>query len=150
MKQMWSKEEIEKASKATLEDIVDTAGNKRFIEGALTTGTFTAIKFTYARWSLSGTHLMLVVNFDTTNATSVNIGAVLAEAELPSYILNKIVGNVLDWKYANIFDSSTQTDNIGVYLKKDNNVLKITSAQNKSLMMNNTARIQFDLLIDSE
>ena len=74
---------------ATLDDIVDSKGNKRFIEGEGTPATITGMTITYNKWSLSGTHLMLVLagTFDN----DVSATATLVSFELPEWILNKIV-----------------------------------------------------------
>ena len=134
-----------------LSDIVDANGNPRFVEGDITTGTFSGVTFTYAKWSLSGTHLMLVVSMDLESMASfTTIGTVLAYVELPEYIYNKIFGTVLDWKNSNVFSSQQMVNNIQVYLKKQNNRIEFVTAANYGGGTAGTDRIQFDLLIDSE
>ena len=71
-----------------MENIKDNSGHNRFIEGDLDTYTVANVTFSYAKWSLSGTHLMIVLA--GTNKQQVNAGTYLAEFEPPTWIYNKI------------------------------------------------------------
>ena len=72
-----------------MEDIKDKDGNLRFVEGDIALETISGITQTYGKWSLSGTHLMLVLAIDITD-TTINVDDVFANIELPDYIINKI------------------------------------------------------------
>ena len=72
---------------ATLDDIVDSQGNKRFIEGNLEKGSSTAT-ITYNKWSLSGTHLMIVIA--GTISSNLETYHNIAHGTLPTYINSKI------------------------------------------------------------
>lgn len=139
------------AGSGAFENIVDKNGNLRFVEGEISTGTFSGVTFTYAKWSLSGTHLMLVISFDITSSPSISTNDVLAYVDdLPDYIYNKIYGTVLDWKNSNVFNESVMVNNLQVYLKKQNNRLEFVAGGNYPGGGSGTDRVQFDLLIDSE
>ena len=140
---------------ATLEDIVDSAGNKRFIEGNGTLGEIEGLTFTYNKWSLSGTHLMIVLAGTVTATTIINNTTFCVYENIPDYIMNKLVaswfsGTVVDIKTAvfrNLNDNGTSTLNL--HLKKEDNKLYIKSYG--SLTNSSSAfRIQFDLLIDTD
>lgn len=157
MKQMWSKEEIENLStpkdRATLDDIVDSQGNKRFVEGNATiSGIPSELEVAYNKWSLSGTHLMLVLCIKNNSSRGKTITAPVdfATYNLPSYILNKVstvVGNLVDQKAFTIWGTSNTTE---IRLNKDNDVLHFKTFANIDIGSNQSIRIQFDLLIDAE
>lgn len=73
-----------------LENIVDNAGNKRFIEGNVNVPTLEGVTFSYAKWSLSGSHLMIVIAFKIDNETSILSSQQIGEVSIPSWIGNKI------------------------------------------------------------
>lgn len=158
MKQMWSKEEIEKLSKETAKDIstlVDSAGNPRFVEGNITPETITGLTFTYCKWSLSGTHLMIVLAGSCENVTLTN-NATFAEITLPEFIMDKIYpltsqGRVSHATLNNYYDYSYRSSCI-LSLVKDTNILRVIGwgIGGSSTLTAGTFRIQFDLLIDSE
>lgn len=75
-KRMVSEDSIKKLENllegVAFEDIVDKNGNPRFIEGTITPETISGITFTYCKWSLSGTHLMIVLAGTCKNVTLAN------------------------------------------------------------------------------
>lgn len=158
MKQMWSKEELEKLSKETLKDIntlVDSAGNPRFIEGDLELEEIEGITFTYGKWSLSGTHLMIVCAGSVANGTIIGSQTYYANAYLPAYMLDKITGvtgSLVDFKSAIYYSANpVTTQNANIDLVKDGNNNRMRLRSNAlTLTADRNFRIQFDLLIDSE
>ena len=56
-------------TKAYIENIYDEDEHKRFIEGDLTLQTIEGVSFSYGKWSLSGTHLMVVIAGSIANET---------------------------------------------------------------------------------
>ena len=147
---------LEVAGNAKLfEKIVDSQGNKRFIEGDLTIANITGLTDTYAKWSLSGTHLMIVLAGDVANETAFTSNQTIATLEnLPTWIKNKIIP-VWDNNYvvptSIVFrgdDWSTQ--NLTTALVKISNNIEIRSAGSVILNANRHFRIQYDLLIDNE
>ena len=77
MRRMYSKpqlleaveQEAEVNGLKAFENIVDKDGHKRFIEGTPTNPTIEGVEITYAKWSLSGTHLMLVMAGNVASTT---------------------------------------------------------------------------------
>ena len=180
MRRMWSKKQVEEFAKNKIEtlpelnldgelnvggdlhvnvgskvyafeNIVDSEGHVRYIEGALTTPTISGITFTYAKWSLSGTHLMLVLAGNIANGTSYST-TTFGEVALDSWIMDKIypiVGTVVIPTSIPMFADDYSSQEQGVNLNKEGNVLSLRFASN-TLTANRTFRIQFDLLIDNE
>lgn len=133
-----------------LSDIVDTNGNYRFVEGDGIPDT-TNITSSYCKWSLSGTHLMIVLagKYIVNNVAD---QTVLAQYEVPEFILNKIFpvwGDNIEMKqvFARL-EAGTGYEDWFKFVK-ENGKLKIL--QQGQYNHNDTYfRIQFDLLIDSE
>ena len=69
-----------------MENIVDSKGNKRFVEGPLTTTTISGVTYSYSKWSLCGTHLMIVLGGTIAANTSLISGTSLAYVILYKYI----------------------------------------------------------------
>ena len=160
MKHMWSEEEIEKlieehggSGGSTLEDIVDSKGNKRFIEGNGAPATITGVTFTYNKWSLSGTHLMCVLAGTLAGNTFLDSNLKFTSFALPQYILDKIVpvyGTVIDVKTVKFYTDGGTADDRSFYIKKTNGLLTFVLVSGGSLQSSRNFRIQMDLLIDSE
>lgn len=137
----------------TLDDIVDSAGNKRFVEGNGTPATINGATFSYCKWSLSGTHLMLVLAGTVDNGTTITTLSKLATFTLPTWILNKIYP-VWDNAYTEI-KTVPMYNNVGssqdqlVTLKKNSTTLEMITMNSVSYNANRGFRIQFDLLIDA-
>ena len=135
---------------ATLEDIVDSEGNKRFIEGDGVSDTDYTEAY-YCKWSLSGTHLMCVCAGKFTGTLPSN--TVIASFEFPDYVSDKIVpiaSDVLDIRNFNVYSeygTLQTTDQIWVKLTDK----KIQFVQSGTLSgADKYFRIQFDLLIDAD
>jgi len=146
-------------SNPTMENIVDLAGNKRFIEGDLEEGS-TPIIFNFAKWSLSGTHLMLVLVGEIPASTTINQTTTLAKisfGNLPKYILDKIIpviGSNIEIKTINVFSEDTTiltTYDVRLGITSDDTpVVFIDSGETKTFVNKGLFRLQFDLLIDTE
>lgn len=137
---------------ATLDDIVDSQGNKRFIEGNGVVPTITGFSFSYCKWSLSGTHLMLVCAGSIASGTTIAGLTKFADFNVPSWVKDKIVavvGEVIEYKNIDAYNTDYSSQTFRVVLRKQyaltfsfNSEFTATKARN--------FRIQFDLLIDSE
>ena len=165
-KRMWTDREIRsmavnsvenKSNLKVFENIVDKDGHKRFIEGNLANiieGE--GIDVTYAKWSLSGTHLMIVMQMTTSVGASFTYGDILGRVNLPTWALTKVVAVWGAGYIENIavpFRDSTWSDtqNLSCVLVKDTDNLKLMISGNLSITTKDkTGRIQFDLLIDDE
>lgn len=136
------------------ETITDRHGNPRFVEDDITMNTITGVTQTYGKWSLSGTHLMIVVCADVANGTTIPLTTYLCTINLPSYIkdkINPVYSEYVERKEVPLYseDHSTQTINVG--LRKETNAIRIrTTLSSITLTAKRSFRIQFDLLIDAD
>lgn len=135
---------------ARMNAITDANGNYRFTEGDGIPDTVN-ITSSYCKWSLSGTHLMVVLAGKYI-VNSVADQTVLAQYEVPEFILDKIFpvwGDNIEMKqvFARLEDGTGYEDYF--IFTKENGKLKIK--QQAQYNHNDTYfRIQFDLLIDTE
>lgn len=148
---------------ATLDDIVDSQGNKRFIEANGVPNTTASviianeISFSYYKWSLSGTHLMFVIAGLVPKSKKLPGQVDLVSFELPAYVMNKIMplnqDNYIYEKSDKLYAYSLGSANISTVLRKYDDKIVITNlvdSTNPSSSWGAYFRIQFDLLIDSE
>lgn len=155
MKQMWSKEEIDKEVKNTSKDIstlVDDSGKPRFVEGDGVGLSQEGVTISYCKWSLSGTHLMLVCAGTIADATTIAANAKLAEFNVPLYIMDKVVpifSTLVNRQtfafYADNYSTQTQVINL---IKSTN--INFQTGGSLTLTADRNFRIQYDLLIDVE
>ena len=138
-------------SNPTLETIKDIAGNLRFIEGEGTEPAIPGVTISYLKWSLSGTHLMMVLSGKIDNGTSITAG-VFGRFAIPSWILDKIYpveGTFIENKQIAIYGTDYTTQTLSVSLNKASTNLYLNVAS-ITLTADRSFRIQFDLLIDQE
>lgn len=139
------------------EEITDKDGHKRFIEGEvkLLDSAPEGVTLTYGKWSLCGTHLMIVICLNVLNTTVISNGTGLCDLQLPEWIFNKIVpvwanaAIVLNQDVAFADDWSSQTFANYIYTSSNN---RLVVSKNASLTLSATrnVRITYDLLIDNE
>ena len=165
MRRMYSKpqlleaveQEAEVNGLKAFENIVDKDGHKRFIEGDIVLDESAPEGFTktYGKWTLSGSHLMIVLAMTITSGVSVGASTLLANVDLPKWIKDKIYavyGNyVMRITTLNI---GTGTDtSFGFTLRKEgtspNEVIKIRP-EAFTTSREEHVRAEFDLLIDNE
>lgn len=155
MKHMWSEEEIQElieeqggsggSGSSTLDDIVDSKGNKRFIEGEGINSTNPNITTIYNRWSLSGTHLMCVLVFKIGNA-NINKNEIFSKYILPEFIRNKII--TADDDTALVTRVYAGANNLRVDVVKVGDELRFLNMGDT--YVKSWYRIQCDLLIDTQ
>lgn len=164
MRRMYSKpqllEAVESESKLNgikvFEDIKDKDGHARFIEGDISLNPLiTDLTKTYGKWSLSGTHLMIVLAFDVPNAKVLGVGNELCEIVVPDWIKNKIyplfATSYIEVKSFTLRADDWSTQNLSVnFIKNASNKLLFVVGSSLTLSANRHARLQFDLLIDNE
>ena len=142
-----------------LANIEDANGNKRFIEGSIEVASQTGFTQDYGRWSLSGTHLLIVV------AGTVDAGAeaeisLNTSIELPSWVMAKIfpLGNTNNVAYGEIriVDNSTseRTSQDVILIRAYDSgagkwILQFYHSSKIGGTNSNSFRVQFDLLIDN-
>ena len=144
------------ASAPTMENIVDLDGNKRFIDGDINLyGTHTGVTRLYGKWSLSGTHLMVVLALDIASGSTLTANEDFARITLPKYIYEKIThlyaNDFADIKEINCIDNVSIDTQLTFATRVTTNYLYIrylgtTTTTTKAYK----TRIQFDLLIDQE
>ena len=146
------------------ENIIDKNGHRRFIEGYMhfLSPKPESINITYAKWSLSGSHFMMVVcgtiakNVESTNNFSYFTN------DLPNWIMDKIhplrtAGNLVGSANMYIFDSAIQDepnyrDSIIIPIHKWDSVGGLgfyTYGNFKTFDYDGVFRVEFDLLIDN-
>lgn len=139
-----------------MERIIDLNDNFRFVEGSGTNQQISGVTFTYSKFSLSGTHLMIVLAGQISNGSSLTNGQRLVLYELPQWVYNKIVPlfaqNNVDRKQVTFFADDFSVQNASFILEKIPNTTRIaiTHIGSFTVTANRQFRIQFDLLIDAE
>ena len=134
-----------------MEQITDADGHNRFVEGDITAETISGVTQIYGKWSLSGTHLMIVLCLSAVVGT--NITGKLADIELPKYITDKIspiFRNYISKVVTEWFDENGNIQTQSNYLSITDQTLSITSSSFTISTADKSGRIEFDLLIDNE
>ena len=163
MRRMYSKpqlleaveQEAEVNGLKAFENIVDKDGHKRFVEGDISLSSDMPEGYTkvYGKWSLSGSHLLLVLCISGLNTTAITSFTTVGKAEnLPQWILDKIypIQSVfVEQKSVSYFGSDLSTQTATTYLRKDSSGLYIQTTA-FTLTADRVCRIAFDLLIDNE
>lgn len=136
-----------------LDNIVDSQGHKRFIGGNANLPEVTGVTFTYNKWSLSGSHLMLVVCFDVANGTELANNTTMALFEVPKWILDKIdplyASNFIGAKSVTLYGDNWSVQQSNFTLSKVETGLRVITQGNVTLTADRHVRVQFDLLIDT-
>ena len=160
MKHMWSEEELQNlieeqggSGGSTLDNIVDSKGNKRFVSGEMTfdpNNAYFLTEMIYSKWSLSGTHIMFVGIIKAKDSSQTfTLGNPIFSSILPDYINNKIV-EVSSSKRLVLVANGVLSDGeaFPCQLRKTDTGVNIVS--NQKLQSLTSVRIQFDLLIDTD
>ena len=136
------------------ENIVDKNGHKRFIEGDIDLNESADSDLTkmYGKWSLSGSHLLIVLSVSCIDKT-LSYQSRLANINLPEWIQNKIYvviegGNYVRGINITFYDSSNNIQTTQAQLRKDENGLFISMSA-ITLSTEKATVIAFDLLIDN-
>lgn len=137
-----------------MENVIDQDGNNRFVEGDFTPTAIEGVTYTYSKWSLSGTHLMIVLAGNCEASTSIAIGNV-ANVNIPSWVLNKIypiVDSYIEGKSV-VFRKKGEwwtTQSVGMSINRYFNSLTLRFEGSATITAASGFRVQFDLLIDNE
>ena len=159
MKRMWSRNELVKQVKEVKKDIatlVDAQGRERFIEGdGEEVAVQEGVAYSYLKWSLSGSHLLIVCAGTIASATETST-QVVVEYPIPKWIYDKLypmVDNYLDFKNVPTTNHGyNQVETFQAVLSKKNNAntLCITTLGKTFASYDVAFRISFDMLIDNE
>ena len=159
MRRMYSQKQLEELIQATKKDIatlVDKDGHERFIEGEVKINeSLTGATITYAKWSLSGSHLLIVVAGNSKEDDVFGAYNPLVSIEdLPDWVLNKIAvvfgSSYIEQKQISMYAEDWSTQTFYCLLGKDNNGLFIRKTGSTTLTTDKGFRIAFDLLIDND
>lgn len=140
----------------SLEGLQDAQGHNRFIEGDLTLETITGFTFTYGKWSLSGTHLMIVIAGTVDANTTLLDNTKFTDIYFPEWILEKIYPTVGTLVMSNTIkfyqtDASWVITEHPISLGKNTDKVNIVNGSgNKAFVEAQSFRMQFDLLIDND
>ena len=166
MRKMFSEKQIKEMADARVEvlveggainlplvNIVDADGHNRFIEDNIEMPTISGIEFGYSKWSLSGTHLMIVIGFRAQASSTLSLPLDLTS--LPQWIVDKIVPiyrtNYIDIKaFTARADDDLSTTTVTCSLTKTDNIISLYTVAPVTFSKLSGGRIQFDLLIDNE
>lgn len=112
------------------------------------------VTISYCKWSLTGTHLMLVVAGIVDSGTSIPSNAKLGTFNVPDYILNKVYvvfNNRIERKGIVFSSSDWSSQTLTIALMKENNLnIATDTGSATTITAIRNFRIQFDLLIDNE
>ena len=160
-KRMWTDREVrsmavdsveEKEDLEVFEHIVDNDGNPRFVEGDITIQTITGVSKVYGKWSLSGTHLMIVLVISIAD-TSVLNGRLFNISDMPKYITDKILATpagFIDQKTFVAFASDSTSQNIFTQLFFGSPGVLSLNTGSVTATKDRECRMSFDLLIDND
>lgn len=142
---------------ATLEEIKDADGHNRFIEGDGEPLELEGFTTAYCRWSLSGTHLMMVLAGSFADGTTKPASSSLAKFYLPEWVMDKIYGvfgtTRVEVKKYNLWgdDWTQESPTPDVVLTKGATYMEfIDLAGAMTMTKKRSFRIEFDILIDNE
>lgn len=134
-------------SKVSMENVVDADGHKRFIEGDITFDEIAGLTQSYGKWSLSGSHLLIVIAGGIANTTALN--GKICDVGLPAWVKSKLVaiyGSAVlradKESFAN--DGSTKQNFLTTF--NTNSVIYVYGTATADRLF----RWEFDLLIDNE
>lgn len=166
MKRMWSKNELksiiqnqsssgELKNVKVFEEIVDKDGHKRFIDGNITITEREGFTQTYGKYSLSGSHLLIVLALSCANTAVINDGSTIANIEIPKWVYDKLVplyaSTIIDRGEFTAYANDYSTQNFNAYcIKISDNKIRLTKAGNVTFTADRQVRITFDFLIDNE
>lgn len=153
---MYSLGELESLIKKVKTDftlLVDKDGHERFLEGDLKDDEIEGVTLSYKKWSLSGSHLLIVVAGSVEDTTALT--GQLASFEPPQWIYDKVYpiaeGSTIAQFSVTLFSSDVQSSqNITGRLRKLNNKLDVRFPGSVTMTAKRYFRIQIDLLIDNE
>ena len=163
---MFSIKQLEELAKQTIENadslqvfesIDDKDGHARFVEGNGTTITATGVEYNYVKWSLSGSHLMFVLDFTLASGNALSTDGMGASYTLPQWIYNKLFPAIEPYLDAKQFDTSYNGYAISgtrmafyIYKHSTESRVEIKNIAFDASANDNHCRVVFDFLIDNE
>lgn len=136
-----------------MEEIHDSNGNLRFVEGEGTPIAISGLTISDCKWSLSGTHLMVVISGTVSNGTTLGNGVDMATIDLPQWIFEKLVNSYssyIEIKTNSFRASDLSVQNTSTAIGKGSTNVFIRNLGTITLTANRAFRTQFDILVDNE
>lgn len=133
------------------ENITDVNDNLRFVEGEINLPSVTGVTYPFTKWSLSGSHLMIVICGNITQGTTFSIKR--ADITIPQWLLDKITpltATYVNAGYSDIVDNSyAQVGRISSNLEKTSTNLRLNfiCVTEDSPTSDGSFRLQYDLII---
>ena len=136
-----------------LESIKDADGHARFIEDDGIPSSNEGVTSAFCKWSLSGSHLMLVFAGTIAVQTEIANGHAFAQYELPQWIMDKIFpvwsSQYIESRTVIVINDDWTTQELGIVLQKTAYGIQFTNVGSFTATKDRNFRIQFDLLIDN-
>lgn len=140
------------------ENIVDKDGHPRFIEGELTLfESQTDLTKVYGRWSLSGSHLLIVFCVSGLQDGEIKQDFLTDVINIPNWVLAKITPLVSGVSYVATQDLimrgagwASQSVTCALRFDAQNKLRLAIPSTTTTLTRDSAGRVQFDLLIDNE
>ena len=132
------------------ERLEDTNGNLRFVEDDITMENISGVTFSYNKWSLSGSHLMIVIAGTVASGTTLSAEK-WCDLDLPAYVKSKIspvFEAVVERQTISAWNSDYTAISLNFWLLKYGEGLQINQYETPTTTKSYNFRIQFDLLID--
>lgn len=139
------------SAKPIFEEITDKDGHKRFIEGNITTTPIEGVTYKFGKWSLSGSHLLIVLCASIVNETVIPFTQ-LGQFDLPQWIADRLVplyADVISAKTETLYAQDGSGQTMAIYTTKTGNTIKLISG-GSTLNADRNIRITNDFLIDIE
>ena len=142
-----------------MENVVDSNGNSRFIDGNVSpSNEIPSGDVKFAKWTLSGTHLMIVFAFLASEDKSL-AGKTICALQLPQWVYNKIYPMNEGTDHIAVIDSikgyipsdltpSTYSLRPYIYRDQQNHGIVMNGAGGTEIEDGHYYRIVFDLVID--
>lgn len=160
MRRMFSEKQIRefadaqaKAVKKDISTLVDKDGHDRFIEGNGTPSVLEGFTSTFCKWSLSGSHLMLVLAGTFADESIIVADTTLASFTLPQWIFDKIYpvfSNWIETKSITLRGDDWSSQSFDIVYGKSSNKITIVPIASVTLTAERSFRIAIDLLVDNE
>lgn len=135
------------------ETIEDTNGNKRFVKGdvVLAENAPQGLVEVYGKWSLSGSHLMIVLGCELPDGLVLKNATVFAYAQLPKWVFDNLFtlfSIALDSKTFQLRGNDWSSQDIIVYLSKaEGNKVAFNFGQDATVSGFKKGRFAFDFII---
>ena len=138
-----------------INEIKDSYGRLRFVEGSANLTAITGLTITYNKWSLSGTHLTIVLEGEADNTLpTTQLNGIGIYVSMPRWLIRKIKPINLDRVVVSnasfvLDDYSTISRGVAFLMgNPETDYPVITMFNGTSPTIHSGFRIQFDLLID--